>query len=170
MDARASIELDRHYFEAVYDDWLRYKSVYRRHQRAIGVTAILLGAAVTCTSDLTILGAALLAIGMYEVLSAPLHRQRWVSARLQGKRSGGTVELAFTEDGIEHRGPFSEGKMSWSGLGECLETPHGLVFRPQEGIQMYVPKSAIVPGEAVATICERLKAVERQPNDPSDPE
>lgn len=168
MNARASIQLDQQYYESAYDDWLRHRSVYRRHQRMVGVFIAALGGTLLCLSALKGVPMVLLAIGAWEVLSAPFHRRKWVSARLQDRRTGGTVDLTFTNDGIEHRGPLAEGKLVWTGLKSCTETPRGIVFHPQEGIQLYVPKAAIHPSEAVTEILQLAQNAEARPATPAD--
>ena len=136
--------LSRDYFSASYDQASRYGSKWLMVERLVGTSFILLGIGfIAYSRGETLLPLALVAIGVVELLSNMIKKYFWLRRQSKSKVSGAEVELVVDDEGIESLGPFSTGRMRWSGIEKVVRTPHGILVWPQTGMYMYLPEAAV---------------------------
>lgn len=66
-------------------------------------------------------------------------KNKWFKLVTGGVGYGGDVELVFSENGITHKGPTSEGTIQWNGIEQVQLSETGLYLILQKGISMFVP-------------------------------
>ncbi|MDD5070898.1 MAG: YcxB family protein [Candidatus Omnitrophica bacterium] len=96
-------------------------------------------------------------VGALNLVMNQIYRYKWLQARLKNKSTNSEVEISFTEEGIETKGVFSAGRLSWQGIEKCVETSKGLFIYPQQGIHIYIPKKAVTPEQEINSIVELAK-------------
>lgn len=154
LQVDAKFELDRAYFSESYTEWRAGISRYRKHQLKLAVAAWSAGLIVMLATDLLVLGAGLMLLGVFEGIDDVWSRRRWIAARLETRSADAhqTVEMHFSAAGIEHAGPTAHGHIEWRGIKAIKETRRGLFLSVGDGVTMYVPKSALQPAGGVAPI------------------
>jgi hypothetical protein len=144
-------------FELTTEDLVDYLRVAQRSLNTIGMAAgvvgLLYGAYLAWTGDVVV-GAVLLAMGMFLFLvSATRHADR-LRARSVGKRIIGTqATLTFDEGGIASSTAAGSGHASWASVDNILESPETLVLRRGRLTKLWLPKRALgSTAESAATL------------------
>lgn len=135
---------------------------------------------------LPIIAAAVVAFGFLSVFSTPLHynnstdiiisslyilggsiilcsryyaRKTWLNDRFKSKLLGQTVKMTFTDTALISTGPFTSGEMLWTGMNSIEHTNKGIILRPENGIMIYLPKSAFHSQQHIEAILSKAKAM-----------
>ena len=159
MLATAHIVYDRQYFETVYDDWLRHRSVWRRY--VIYASFILLGFGVTlavCFPQQWLVGAIFASIGLYETIDAATYRHRWVNERLRLARPEKTVDLTFNDTAVASASAIGTSSILISGFAGFTTATKGFFLIPDTGISLYVPRAAVEPPDVYDTLVDSLRS------------
>jgi len=164
MNATARYTLDEKHFRQAYSDWLRYVSRWKRWAAPLGLLLLIVGIVlrITIVPD-GILPIALMAIGIYELLAAVIHKKQWIRDRLSTHSNDQNVEIHFSEETVRMTGPYSNSTCSWKLFVRCVPTPHGMFLYPEKGIHIYVPDSALSPPDAKQEIVERIRNKRAEP-------
>jgi len=136
-----NFNLDREYMSESYDQARRYGSKWLIVERLVGFLFILLGAGLYLYANgKTVLPVALVAIGVFELVSNQITKYFWLRRHSESKLMNAEVELVVTEAGIDSKGPFSNGHFEWSGIEKAIRTPKGILVWPQKGMYWYLPE------------------------------
>jgi len=79
--------------------------------------------------------------GIYQLFKLYFEKKKWLKDRLDSKIVGQQIEMHFTDEGIKHDGPFSNGELNWNGLKTIVETKKGILIKPENGISIYLQNS-----------------------------
>ena len=142
------LTLSYEYMSESYDQVRRYGSKWLLMERVVGAALVVLGAGLyMLVEDRTATSMALIAIGIFELLSNRIKKHFWLLRHSKSKLMNAEVELRITETGIESIGPYSSGQFAWSGMERVVRTPKGVLLWPQKGVYWYVPES--IAGEQI---------------------
>tara|TARA_R110002167_G_scaffold33129_3_gene106623 strand:+ start:971 stop:1471 length:501 start_codon:yes stop_codon:yes gene_type:complete len=158
MNAVATINYDREYFESFYTSWLTYRSRWRRF--AIPVAIVFVGVAVTGLFLMQLQPAVCYGVFVVAVLNffdAATHRFRWVRQRLASVAVDKTAELTFTVDKIRITTPNSDGTLTYNAFGLVTVTPNGFFLVPDSGVSIYVPRTAFASDEEFHSVTAKLE-------------
>ncbi len=147
MIGLAEFTVTEDYYREFYDQWYRHVCRWRRFQTPLGVVAALAVVPAWQVGFRTLSTVAAV-FAVVQLADSLTHRRRWIRERLQSSRLGALVSFKFMEDCIESSGPFSSGKLAWAGIDSCSVTDKGIFLRPDTGVSIYIPKSAVTPPEA----------------------
>jgi hypothetical protein len=147
MIGLAEFTLTEDYYREVYDQWYRHVCRWRKWQAPLAVTAALTVIPVWLVG-LHIISALVAAFAFTEFVDSLAHRRRWLRERFKSIRLGESVSIRFLAEGIDITGPFSSATWAWKGINSCSVTSRGVFLRPDTGVSMYIPKSAVTPPEA----------------------
>jgi len=163
MDASAQVSFDRSYFEAVYSDWLVYRSRWRRYAVPFAVTLTLAGvAALWILPHQRFFGLFVLFGGLYQVYEALTHRKRWMADRLKDLPPDKILKISFHPEYIEMETPNSSSRLNIAALSDVVATPNGVFLIPQTGVSIYIPRASIDPSDAFSPLIESLVTVIRK--------
>jgi hypothetical protein len=140
----AKWNLSEAYYKGLWQQSLKSRTTFRRWviQLALGFLAIgftLFAIQPTCCEKLGFSGLVLSCIGIYEIMWHYWDKNKWFKLVTGGVGYGGDVELVFSENGITHKGPTSEGTIQWNGIEQVQLSETGLYLILQKGISMFVP-------------------------------
>ena len=79
-------------------------------------------------------------LGIYELVKFYSEKRKWINNRLKSNIVGKNFEVEFTDDHMVHSGPFSNGKISWDGFKNLIETQKGIFLKQENGISIYLSK------------------------------
>ena len=79
-------------------------------------------------------------LGIYELVKFYSEKRKWIKNRLKSNIVGKNFEVEFTDDHMVHSGPFSNGKISWDGFKNLIETQKGILLKQENGINIYFSK------------------------------
>lgn len=79
-------------------------------------------------------------LGIYELVKFYFEKRKWINDRLKSNVVGKNIEVEFTNDYMVHSGPFSNGKISWDGFKNLMETQKGILLKQENGINIYFSK------------------------------
>ena len=134
--------LSHDYMSESYDQARLYGSKWLLIERVIGVSFIFLGMGLYIYANgKTATPIALIAIGVFELLSNRIKKYFWLRRHSKSKLMNAEIELEVTEAGIDSSGPFSSGHFEWEGLEKAIRTPKGILVWPQKGTYWYLPES-----------------------------
>ena len=157
MNVSAQVSFDRPYFEAVYSDWLAYRSRWRRHAAPFAVTLTLTGVAVLWIfPHQRLFGLFVLFGGLYQVYEALTHRKRWMADRLKELPPDKIPKISFHPEHIEMETPNSSSRLNIAALSDVVATPNGIFLIPQTGVSIYIPRASIDPSDAFLLLIESL--------------
>ena len=152
MNYTATMTLDEDYMSESFDQARRYGSRWRQVELAIGIVFIVSGLALFSYTDwATALPGALVAIGVFELLSGRIKKFLWLRKHSKGKAANQKVRMSFDDEGFETESKFSSARMTWDGVEKCVRTPIGILIWPQKGMYFYVPEESI-GADAIAFI------------------
>ena len=157
MNAVASINYDRQYFDAFYKNWIAYRSRWRRY--AIHFAAIFIAVTAVALwvfpSHRPIAGG-LFFVAILNLIDASTHKLRWVRQRLSSVAVDKTAELTFTDDRIQITTPNSEGTIAYDGFGVVSITPNGIFLVPDTGVSIFVPQTSFASPDEFRNVCSKL--------------
>ena len=67
--------------------------------------------------------------------------------------------MEFHDTSISYFGPNSSGKMNWEVFIDAIPTERGMFLRPDKGIVLHVPDTALSPTNSKATIVDKIKKI-----------
>lgn len=157
MNAVASIEYNRQYFDAFYRNWIAYRSRWRRH-------AIPLATAFFIVTAFTVwvfpqhrpIAGGLLAVAVLNLIDASTHRLRWVRKRLASVAVDKTAKLTFADDQIHISTPNSDGTIAYNGFGVVSIAPNGIFLVPDSGVSIFVPDTSFASADEFGRVCSKL--------------
>jgi len=79
--------------------------------------------------------------GIYQLFKLYFEKKKWLKDRLDSKIIGQQIKMHFTDEGIKHNGPFSNGELNWKGLKKIVKTKKGILIKPENGISIYLPNT-----------------------------
>lgn len=139
-----------------YDQARRFGSKWLLIERVIGACFVFLGIGLYIYANgKTATPIALVAIGVFELLSNRIKKHFWLRRHSKSKLMNAEVELKVTEAGIDSSGPFSNGHFEWAGIEKAIRTPKGILVWPQKGMYWYLPES-IAGKETIDFIQEKI--------------
>ena len=157
MNVSAQVSFDRPYFEAVYSDWLAYRSRWRRYAAPFAVALTLAGVAVLWTfPHQRLFGLLVLFGGLYQICEAMTHRKRWIADRLKELPPDKILKISFHPEHIEMETPNSSSRLNIAALSDVVATPNGIFLIPQTGVSIYFPRASIDPSDAFLLLIESL--------------
>jgi len=157
MDASAQVSFDRSYFEAVYSDWLAYRSRWRRYAAPFAVALTLAGVAVLWIfPHQRLFGLFVLFGGLYQIYEVLTHRKRWLADRLKDLPPDKILKISFHPEHIEMETPNSSSRLNIAALSDVVATPNGVFLIPQTGVSIYIPRASIDPSDAFLPLIESL--------------
>lgn len=152
MKLDLAFRLDRNYMSESYDQARLYGSKWLLGEKVVGAVLIMLGIVLFVYSrGETVLPVALVAIGVFELLSNRIRKYFWLRRHLKSKLNDAEVRITLGDSGIVSKSPYSTSEMKWSGVEKVVRTPKGILIWPQKGMYWYLPKS-IAGAEAIAFI------------------
>ena len=89
----------------------------------------------------TLLPIVLIVIGVFELFSNQIKKYFWLRRHINSKLMDAEVKLTVTEEGIDSKGPFSNGHFDWGGIEKAIRTPKGILVWPQKGMYWYLPEN-----------------------------
>lgn len=98
------------------------------------------------------------AVGAYELYKFYYEKKKWLKDRLDTRVTGQAIELEFSDNVIKHNGPFSNGEVKWDGLKNIIETPNGILLKPEAGVSIYLPNSAFTNQKQIDFILSKKKS------------
>jgi hypothetical protein len=157
MNAVASIDYDRQYFDAFYENWIAYRRRWRRYAIPFAVIFFLVTAIALwfLPSHRPIAGGFFI-VALLNLIDAYTHRLRWVRQRLASVAVDKRAELTFTDDKIQISTPNIEGTMTYDGFGVVSIAPDGIFLVPDTGVSIFVPKTSFADPDAFGRVCSRL--------------
>ena len=159
MLATAHIVFDRQYFETMYDDWLRHRSVWRRY--VIYASFALLGFGIFLAAFFPkqwLVGAIFASLGLYETIDAATDRRRWINERLRLARPEKTVDLTFDDSTIVFASAIGTSSMLISGFAGFATASNGFFLYSDTGISLYVPRAAVEPSDVYDLLVDSLRS------------
>jgi len=159
MLATAHIVFDREYFETMYDDWLRHRSVWRRY--AIYASFALLGFGAFLAAFFPkhwLVGAIFASLGLYETIDAATDRRRWVNERLRLARPEKTVDLTFDDTTIASASVIGTSSILISGFAGFATASNGFFLIPDTGFSLYVPRTSVEPSDVYDLLVDSLRS------------
>ena len=159
MLATAHIVFDRQYFETMYDDWLRHRSVWRRY--VIYASFALLGFGIFLAAFFPkqwLVGAIFASLGLYETIDAATDRRRWINERLRLARPEKTVDLTFDDSTIVSASAIGTSSMLISGFAGFATASNGFFLYSDTGISLYVPRAAVEPSDVYDLLVDSLSS------------
>lgn len=97
--------------------------------------------------------------GIYQLFKLYFEKKKWVKSRLDSKISGQEIKLHFTDKGIKHSGPFSNGELNWKGINNIIKTKKGILIKPENEISIYLPNTVFQRIEQVEFILSNYKKI-----------
>jgi len=144
--------LDRKFMSESFDQARRHGSRWHLIELAIGVVFIVGGLGLFVYADwATALPLALVAIGVFEILSSRIKKFFWLRKHGKGKAADQKIEMLFDDEGFETKSNFSSARMAWDGVEKCVRTPKGILIWPQKGVYFYIPEES-AGADAIAFI------------------
>ena len=159
MLATAHIVFDRQYFETMYDDWLRHRSVWRPF--VIYASVALLGFGIILAAFFPrqwLVGAIFATLGLYETIDAATDRRRWVNERLRLARLEKTVDLTFDDTTVASASVIGTSSILISGFAGFATASNGFFLIPDTGISLYVPRAAVEPSDVYDQLVDSLRS------------
>lgn len=159
MLATAHIVFDRQYFETMYDDWLRHRSVWRRYVIYASLALLVFGIFLAAFFPKQwLVGAIFASLGLYETIDSATDRRRWVNERLSLARSEKTVDLTFDDTTIASASAIGTSSMLISGFAGFTTATKGFFLIPDTGISLYVPRTSVEPSDAYDLLVDSLRS------------
>ncbi len=156
--ATASFTLNEVYYRESYSQWLHHVSRYRHFMAPLGWTCVVMAIMAAIMGPRPeIIATTFLFCGAVVHCDNYVARKRWFSDRRKSKTFNGAAHIAFCDDAIWLRFPFSEGTWVWEGVEPIRQTRLGLFISPQKGAALYVPISKIEPRAAVSMIVTKCR-------------
>ena len=169
MIATAHVTYDRSYFELQYDDWLRYRSRFKKYEIWLAVALILFGLVMALTFQQQWLVGALFALaGVYEFVMATTHKRRWVNARLSTVRDDKSVDLEFDADSLTSTSENGTGTMRLSAFKGFTPASQGFFLISDTGVSLYVPRATIDPDDSYSALVGLLASTVGQTETAND--
>ena len=157
MNAVASINYDRHYFDTFYANWIAYRSRWRRFAIPLAFTFVLVATIALWLLPLhRPIAGAFLVVAILNLIDALTHRMRWVRQRLSSVAVDKSATLTFTDDNIEISTANSDGTMTYDGFGVVSITPGGIFLVPDSGVSIFVPNDSFVDADTFTMVCSKL--------------
>jgi hypothetical protein len=147
MKIEVELTLSQAYYQEVYQEWVISRSKYRRWQVHVGLLLCCLALLFTLLSgarlkEFWFFPLFFIVAGACEIGSFYYSSRQWLRSRVDSRLLDQQVALTFEPHVIHHTGPFSQGELRWEGIQHIQETTKGLFLIPQNGVSIYLPKSA----------------------------
>lgn len=159
MNFLVIIKPDLAYYEEAYDEMISSKR-FKKLEPFFAVTMILFGMGLwyfDTTNVFSFFPFVFSAVGLYELVMVYVSRKKWLKDRLDSRILGQEMRLQFTEEFINHTGPFSSGEINWDGLKSITETKKGLIIRPENGTVIYLPRTLFNSSEEFEFILSKTQ-------------
>ena len=157
LDVGVTYIVDQPYYDSFYQNWITYRS--RRQRYALPATLTVAAAAIIAVivapEFRAISGGILVAAILYSI-DAGTHRQRWLRQRKKSLSLGKEVSLHFNEETVQVTTANSEGRLNYRAFESSFATPNGLFLVPENGISIFVPKSAFCSEEEYDAVTKKL--------------
>ncbi|WP_372717033.1 YcxB family protein [Novipirellula sp.] len=158
MNAVATINYDREYFEYFYTSWLTYRSRWRRFAIPVAIVFVALAVTALFLPDLhPAVSYGVFVVAVLNLFDAATHRFRWVRQRLASVAVDKTAELTFTVDKIRIITPNSDGTLTYNAFGQVSVTSNGIFLVPDSGVSIYVPRTAFASDEEFYRVTAKLE-------------
>lgn len=143
MNALATINYDREYFDTFYANWVSYRSRWRRFAIPIAITLVAL-MAMACLLSFSYrpIAGGLLVIAIVNFFDAATYRVRWIRKRLASIAVDKTANFVFTDDNIRISSANSDGTLTYNAFGLVTITPEGIFLVPDSGMSIFIPRTA----------------------------
>ncbi|OWP62594.1 hypothetical protein CDA63_13205 [Hymenobacter amundsenii] len=165
-----TVKFSEDYYEAIFTDWLRYRSKNRKWQKLAGAILLLIG--FTNTLVIWLFGSSWYAVSIITILFGGLQfwdfyqtKRQWLRDRKSSNVTGEDVRMSFTAEGFQHAGPFSTGDYKWTGIQKVQEARQGLFLLSGNGFSIYLPKNSFQSDQDFETV--KLYAQQHLINSPN---
>lgn len=141
MDFKLTFIPDKEYYKTAYTEIISTLKL-KKYEPIFAVIMILLGIILYFQDGYKVTGIFPIffaLVGLYELFKVYYERKKWLADRLNSKIEGQQIELEFTEEGIIHSGPFSNGFIKWNGIQSIHKTAKGILLKPANGLSIYLP-------------------------------
>ncbi|TVP95942.1 MAG: YcxB family protein [Planctomycetaceae bacterium] len=157
MNAVASIDFDRDYFNAYYANWVRYRSRWRRFAIPIALSFV----AVTALASFRLESHRPIAGGLFvfaalNLIDAITHRQRWIRQRLASVAVDKFAKLTFNDDHLQILTTNTEGTVRYEAFGVVAVTPDGIFLVPDSGHSIFIPRNAFSTDDEFRLVSNKL--------------
>lgn len=158
--ATAHVRYDRAYFQLVYAEWRRHRSMYRQYEVWVALAITLWGISLAVRyPGQWLVGALMACYGLYNFVTAVTHKQRWINARLLSVREDKSVDLSFDSETLTSVSDNGKSSMRLAGFQGFTPASEGFFLIPDLGVSIYVPQAAIVPESSYSGLIELLSSV-----------
>jgi len=157
MIATAHVTFNRCYFELQYDEWLHYRSRYKRYEIWFALALTLFGVTMAIAFwDQWLVGALFTSAGVYEFVMAATSKRRWVNARVATVRDDKSVDLQFDSDSLTSTSANGSATMRLSDFTGFTSASEGFFLVPDTGVSIYIPRATIDPSDSYSSLIELL--------------
>lgn len=159
MEFSTSFKPSKEYFEEAFEEvtktnWLK------RFEPAFAIAMILLSIGFWYFERHGKLGIFPIffgALGLFELIKTYTSKKKYINERVQSGIVGQEIQFQFTDESINHNGPFSTGTIKWIGLKSIQQTEKGIIVRPENGIAIYLPKAMFASQEQIDFILNKKR-------------
>ncbi|MDP8171120.1 hypothetical protein QJU96_07445 [Pasteurella skyensis] len=157
MNIQITQHINKEYYLEYYAEWLKYKSKFKKYEQLIGITAITVGGFIYIfNKEYYYLSIGLLIFGIIRIYDYYSSKQKWLKERLESKALNNTIQIIFSDEGIETFSEFGNAKMNWDFISDFIMTEKGLILIPENGISIYLQKSCFENKEDLDLIVQRI--------------
>ncbi|MDP8033934.1 YcxB family protein [Pasteurella atlantica] len=157
MNIQITQHINKEYYLEYYAEWLKYKSKLRKYEQLIGIMAIIMSVLTYIFyKEYYYLSIGLLIFGIIRIYDYYSSKQKWLKERLESKALNNTIQIIFSDEGIETCSEFGNAKMNWDFISNFVMTERGLILIPENGISIYLQKNCFRNTEDLNLIIQRI--------------
>lgn len=147
------------YYKEFYGEWLKFRS-YRKWQPLIAILLIMFSVFIfiSFNSNAFFISLLFTGFGVYELFEYFNTRKKWLNERLASNITNKEIIIVFEDDIIKSKGPFSNTELKWNGIAKAIETNKGLFLIPENGISIYLQKSAFDLEDQIKLIIDKVNS------------
>lgn len=157
MTFKLNFKPDENYYVEAYEELICLKKM-KKIEPILATISAIFGIWLLYSDKNNVLGYfpfLFILMGIYEFFKFYYEKKKWIKERNSSGIIGQEIELEFSDEFIKHSGPFSNGELKWSGLKSISETKKGIVIKPENGLNIYLPYLLFESKEQIEFIIQK---------------
>jgi hypothetical protein len=163
MNSTLIVVMDKAYFEESYDQSFLYRMRYRKYNPLVGslfllASVFLFYRYVALGTDASLyMGIIALLYSAWTFTDNKRAKAKWLRELALVIERQNTLQITFSEAGIDSKTLFAESTIKWSAFAIVQETAKGIFLVPQKGISIYLPKTAFENQQTIQQVLQRFE-------------
>ncbi len=164
LEIRAAFQLDRAYYERVYDAWMKCSKKSTLWVLLCGIVCVLMGGILVLFLKDLFLGLLSIGCGLYFGFTSLTSKSRWVGKRLREfPEPNLPMIITFLDSSFITKSKYGGSDVSYELIKNVFDMPFGIYIRLPNNHSFLVPRESVESPRIYSELASRLEfAVQNQ--------